>query len=322
MKTKLPLLFLTLSLLLSGCNGFTTSTPTPTSHPLEVVPSLPPTETATVTPTFTPTPTLTPQPTPTSTRVAQGPGLVTVPILLYHHIQATDYFSRYRVPPERFEQQMKLLHDWGYETITTELLVKAITEGADLPPRPILITFDDGDVDVYENAFPIMEKYGFKGVFYLVSNFVGQPNYISVEQVQEMAAAGWEIGSHSMNHTDLVQVPDNQRAEIVESKEQLESLLGVPVKTFAYPFGKAGSATVDYVRFAGYIAAMGLGYTTEQGKGNLFFLQRWEVQSNFDIKAFIGYLPWDGDPAFIPTDVPLATPVPGVTPTESGTLIP
>lgn len=310
-------LALGVSIFLSGCNGITAApTVTATASPL------PPPQTATLAPTFTSTPTFTPQPAPTSTRVAQGPGLVTMPILLYHHIQATDYFSRYRVPPERFEQQMKLLHDWGYETISTELLVKAITEGADLPPRPILITFDDGDVDVYENAFPIMEKYGFKGVFYLVSNFVGQPNYISVEQVQEMAAAGWEIGSHSMNHIDLVKSPDHQRAEIVESKEQLESLLGVPVKTFAYPFGKAGSAAVDYVRFAGYIAAMGLGYTAEQGEGNLFFLQRWEVQSNFDIKAFIGYLPWDGDPALIPTDVPFATPVPGITPTESGTLVP
>jgi peptidoglycan/xylan/chitin deacetylase (PgdA/CDA1 family) len=310
---KIILFVLGVSVLLSGCGGLSPA-PTGTPAPTLTVTPLPPTATATVTQTFTPAATFTPQPTPTTTRVAQGPGLVTIPILLYHHIQSTDYLSRYRVPPERFEQQMKLLYDWGYETITTEMLVKAITEGADLPPRPFLITFDDGDVDVYENAFPIMEKYGFKGVFYLVSNYLGQPNYINVDQVKEMAAAGWEIGSHSMNHLELPLYPERQRAEVVESKQQLEKTLGVSVQTFAYPFGKATSGTIDYVHFAKYIAGMGLGYTAEQGKGNLFFLQRWEVQSTFDMRAFTAYLPWKGDPAFVPTDIPLVTVSPTFTP--------
>ena len=281
----------------------------------------PPTLTATLTLTPTITPTLTPQPTPTSTRVTQGPGHVTIPILLYHHIQSTRTYSRYRVPPEKFDQQMQLLHNWGYETITTEQLVKAITEGADLPPRPILITFDDGDVDIYQYAFPIMEKYGFKGVFYLVANYVDQPNYISVTQVKEMAASGWEIGSHSLNHIDLVLNPERQRAEVVESKQRLEDMLGVPILTFAYPFGKADGGTIDYVHFAQYIAAMGLGFTADQWESNLFFLQRWEVQSTFDMKAFTSYLPWKGDPALIPPDVAIstATIVPSATPTSTRT---
>jgi peptidoglycan/xylan/chitin deacetylase (PgdA/CDA1 family) len=307
---KIILFALGVSVLLSGCGGFApapTATVTLTASPASTATPLPPTATATVTQTFTPAATFTPQPSPTTTRVIQGPGQVVIPILLYHHIQSIDYVSRYRVPPERFEQQMKLLRDWGYETITTEMLVKAVTEGADLPPRPILITFDDGDVDVYENAFPIMEKYGFKGVFYLVSNYLNQPNYISVDQVRELAAAGWEIGSHSMNHLELPLFPERQRAEVVESKEQLEQMLGVPVQTFAYPFGKADGSTIDYVHFAQYIAAMGLGYTADQGKGNLFSLQRWEVQSTFEMKSFTAYLPWKGDPALIPTDIPLVT---------------
>jgi peptidoglycan/xylan/chitin deacetylase (PgdA/CDA1 family) len=245
--------------------------------------------------------------------VAQGPGIVTVPILLYHHIQNTSYFSRYRVPPERFEQQMKLLQDWGYTTISTKMLVKAIQAGAELPPRPILITFDDGDIDVYENAFPIMEKYGFKGVFYLVANYIGQPDYISVAEIKEMTHAGWEIGSHGLNHIDLTMSPERQRAEIVESKARLEDLLDVRVNTFAYPFGKASAGIIDYVHFANYIAGMGLGYTAEQGKGNLFFLQRWEVQSGFSIKSFTDYLPWKDDGAIIPTDVPTATVDPATT---------
>jgi peptidoglycan/xylan/chitin deacetylase (PgdA/CDA1 family) len=241
---------------------------------------------------------------------------VNIPILLYHHVQTTEYSSRYRVPPEKFEQQMQLLHDWEYTTITTDMLVQAITRGAKLPPRPILITFDDGDVDVYQNAFPIMQKYGFKGVFYLVANYVGQPDYISVAQIKEMTAAGWEIGSHSLNHIDLTLYPPRQRAEVVESKKQLEKLLGVPVKTFAYPYGRASSGVINYVHFAKYIAGMGLGYTAEQGKGNLFFLQRWEVQSSFSMKSFAAFLPWKGGEGYIPAE--LATP----TVNPAGTLPP
>ena len=84
----------------------------------------------------------------------------------------------------------------------------------------------------------------------------------------------------------------------------MEKLLGVPVKTFAYPFGKASSGVINYVHFAKYIAGMGLGYTGEQGKGNLFFLQRWEVQSNFSMKSFAAFLPWKGDAAEIPGEIP------------------
>jgi peptidoglycan/xylan/chitin deacetylase (PgdA/CDA1 family) len=298
-------------MILSACGAAlppATPSPSPTSTPL------PPTYTATISPTATTAPTRTPRPTATTTRVAQGPGIVSIPILLYHHVEQTTYFSRYRVPPDRFEQQMKLLHDWEYTTISTELLVKAITDGAKLPPRPILITFDDGDVDVYENAFPIMQKYGFTGVFYLVANYVGQPNYITIQQVKEMAEAGWEIGSHSLNHIDLTLSPERQRAEVVESKIDLEKMLDVPVRTFAYPYGKASSGAIDYVHYAKYIAGMGLGYTAEQGKGNLFFLQRWEVQSGFNMKAFTAFLPWKGDTDYVPTDVPLATLSPLLTP--------
>lgn len=308
---RITVFLLGVCFLLSACAPAApaaTSTPTPTFTPQ-------PSETPSPEPTATLTLTPSPSPTATTTRVPQGPGLVNIPILLYHHVQNTDYPSRYRVPPEKFEQQMKLLHDWEYTTITTDMLVEAITKGAALPPRPVLITFDDGDMDVYENAFPIMQKYGFTGVFYLVANYVNQPGYITVEQIREMTGAGWEIGSHSLNHIDLVLNPKRQRAEVVESKQKLEKLLGVPVRTFAYPFGRAGGGVINYVHYAKYSAGMGLGYTGEQGKGNLFYLQRWEVQSSFSMKSFAAFLPWKGEAGLIPADLPTPTPYPpGIVP--------
>ena len=88
--------------------------------------------------------------------------VVTVPILVYHSIpnsSAPD--SRYEVSKDNFNDQMEQLRYWGYSTITVEQLVNHINRGHSLPPRPIVISFDDGYLDVYENAFPIMEKFGF-----------------------------------------------------------------------------------------------------------------------------------------------------------------
>jgi peptidoglycan/xylan/chitin deacetylase (PgdA/CDA1 family) len=255
----------------------------------------------------TATQTLPPSPIPTATWIKQGPGDVTVPILLYHWIDVSPIHSRYYVPPDKFEEQIKLLHDWGYTSITAKMLIEAITWGRELPPRPILITFDDGHLDNYTNAFPIMQKYGFTGALYLVVNYIGTDGYMNVDQIIEMYNAGWEVGSHSTNHFDLTKLdPQMLRKEIVGSRAVLEDMLGIPIETFAYPFGAKKSSAIDYVKFAGYAGAMGAsGYTPAQGTWNLYYLQRVEIKGTEDTSTFTRFLPWQGDPAFPPTDTPI-----------------
>ena len=134
--------------------------------------------------------------------------------------------------------------------------------------------------------------------------------------------AGWEIGSHTLTHpVDFLTLgKDALRSEIVDSRAQLEELLSVPVLSFAYPFGDVSPSAVDYVHFAGYEAAMGAtGYSWGQGKGNLFVLQRCEIKGSDDAKSFTRFLPWLGDPAFLPTDTPTFTTTPSRTPEPSAT---
>ncbi len=303
-------LFLTPALL-TACRGSALAAPAPAS-PLPSstqTPSMTPRPASTATPTITPTFTASPSPTPTW--VAQGPGAVQVPILMYHHIGLSPVHSPYYVPPEKFEEQLKLLRAWEYTSISTTLLVQAITRGASLPPRPILFTFDDANQDNYTNAFPLMQRYGFRGVLYLPYNYIGTPGYLTVEQIKEMVAAGWEVGSHSLTHSDLRQIDQAGwlRAEIVDSRKKLQERLGLPILTFAYPFGNISASAIDYVKFAGYIAAMGAtGYTADQGKSNLYNLQRVEIRGSEDAKTFTRFLPWHGDPAFLPTDTPTPRP--------------
>jgi len=313
-------LILGLSLLLSGCAGIVTATVTPTSSPT----ALPPTVTATSARAPSRAATFTPSTSPTATWVVQGPKAVTVPILLYHRIDISPLNSRYYVTPENFGAQMKILRDWEYETISTELLVRAITEGAELPPRPVIITFDDGHLDNYTAAFPIMQQYGFTGILYIVANYLGGDQYMATAQIREMHAAGWEVGSHSLNHRDLtILAPELQRDEIVRSRSVLEGELGIPILTFAYPFGALNNAVVDYAHFAGYMAAMSAtGYTADQGSSNLFALQRVEIKGQDDVKSFIRFLPWHGDPIYLPTDTPTATAKPTRTPIPTYTQYP
>lgn len=281
--------------MLSACSG-TVPTPSLVPPPTRTRTPLPPTKTATAVLTDTPAPTLTASPVPTATWVVQGPGDVTVPILLFHRIDTSPINSRYYVPPDLFEEEIKVLRDWDYTAITTQMLVQAITMGHELPDHPILITFDDGHIDNYTNAFPIMKKYGFTGVLYIVGNYLGADGYMNREQILEMHDAGWEVGSHSRNHLDLTKLnPQDQRSEIVGSKENLESVLGIDILTFAYPFGAKNASVMDYVKFAGYIAAMGAeGYTDSQGEWNLFNLQRVEIKGTENPKSMIRFFTWHG----------------------------
>jgi peptidoglycan/xylan/chitin deacetylase (PgdA/CDA1 family) len=313
-------LFLTLPLFAAACvapEAVTTTT---------VTAAPPPTATRTPAPTATPSivPTFTASPVPTPTWVVQGPDEVTVPILLYHRIDVSPINSRYYVPPDKFRDQIRLLHDWGYQSISSEMLIRAIREGIELPPRPVLITFDDGHLDNYTSAFPIMQEYGFTGILYIVANYLGADGYLDAEQIRSMHEAGWEVGSHSLNHRDLPALePGLQRDEVVVSRERLEQELGVPVLTFAYPFGSFTAGVVDYVHFAGYRAAMAAtGYTADQGLSNLYALQRIEIKGQEDARSFTRFLPWKGDPAFLPTGMPTATLIPSRTPIPTYTQYP
>lgn len=319
------LLFLGGTLLLTACTGTTIAVaPMVTADiSMSATPAVPATVTATATSTATITPTNTITSTPTPTWVAQGPDSVTLPILLYHRIGVSPTNNQYYMAPEKFEEQMKLLHDWEYTVIPVALLVKAIEDGAELPPRPVMITFDDGDISVYSEAFPIMQKYGLTGVVYIVGNYMGTEGYMSAEQIKELAAAGWEVGSHSRSHRDLSRLaPEVQRMEIVEARKVLQEATGAPVLSFAYPFGIASTAVYDYVHFAGYVAAMGLGFTPQQGKSNLFWLQRRDIRGDYDIKRFADSLPWQGAREMLPADTATPTPTPSRTLDPTHTLYP
>ena len=279
-------------------------TPTPFQPMPPTATFVPPTKTPA--PSHTPTPTATFTPTSTATWVYTAAGKVTVPILLYHHVADVTPANRYYVGVQAFDEQMALLQAWGYTTITPAKLVDVLLNGRELPARPIIITFDDGNMDVYENAFPIMQARGFVGAFYIVANRLESNGYLHAEHLQTLVAAGWEIGSHSMSHPDLTQNHDLVRNEILQSRLDLEEACGAAVTSFAYPLGMTDSYISTKVSEYGYTNGMGLGTASEHTFATLFYLSRREVQSEFSLTTFAAMLPWT-DPLPSPTASPTPT---------------
>ena len=266
-----------------------TRTPLPTDTP---TPTPSPTPTATA--TLTPEPTATDEPEPTEPPVnpteSETSGMVTVPILLYHHISDT-IDTEYNVHPDVFAEQMKWLHDNGYTTINISDLTRLILEGGSIPERPIVLTFDDGYLDVYKNAYPILQQYGYVATFFIISETVDTKKNLSTDMLLELIDSGWEIGSHSQTHINL-DLWNNWEEEIIGSKTFLEDKLGVTIQTFAYPYGLANSSVIAYTKDAGYTSAVGLGSQVTHDISTLFYLSRKEVKSWYDLDFFADFLPW------------------------------
>jgi len=269
--------------------------PSETPLPPTATSTLAPTATETVTPTITPT--LAPTETPTPSRVTIAAGPVTAPILLYHHVSTSNdtQDSRYNIPPEKFEEQIKWLFDNGYQTINVTDLYNLIANGGEIPQRPVVITFDDGNIDIYNNAYPILKKYGFVATFFVVETYMNGKDMVSTDQLKELIKNGWEIGSHSKSHAHLPSISEDQLPdEIRMSKLHLEDKLGVTINSFAYPFGEISDNVIRLTSNFGYKSAVGLGDAVTHSMNSIFYLARIEIQNDFSMDQFISKLPWSG----------------------------
>lgn len=186
---------------------------------------------------------------------------------------------------------MQLLRDWGYTPMLLVNLLDMLHYGGSLPLRPIIITFDDGNRDVYLNAFPLLKELGYPAVMYVIVKSIGAETNLDAEMIRMMAQAGWEIGSHSYSHTDLTKSNDLQK-EICLSKKTLAEIAGVEVKTFAYPYGIADDYVKNFARDCGYVSGAGLGPSYHHALSDSFYFQRLPVDGTWSLTQFASHLPW------------------------------
>ncbi len=202
-----------------------------------------------------------------------------VPILCYHQIRewkASDgkVGKDYIVKVADFKAQLKMLADSGYHTILPDQLQDYLTKGTPLPSKPIMLTFDDTKLDQYTVAKPELEKYGFKGVFFIMTVSIGRPNYMTKAQIKELSDAGHVIGSHTYDHHNVKKYEDKDWiTQIEKPTKQLEAITGKPVKYFAYPFGLWRPEAIPELKKRGFDAAYILA-TKRDPQDPLFTIRR------------------------------------------------
>ena len=146
-----------------------------------------------------------------------------VPILLYHHFGSVGRPSRSYISPALFHDQLRCLRDRGYRVVGLGELIEALREGERVPPKTVALTIDDGWLDNYEAALPIIRRFGFPVTIFLVSGRIGRKGYLGWQEIREMRKAGVRFGAHSVSHPRLTEVPPEEAwREIAECKKRLE----------------------------------------------------------------------------------------------------
>lgn len=178
-----------------------------------------------------------------------------VPILEYHVLGVAPadapYPELYVSRPD-FRQQLEWLDVHGYQAVTLEQVEAAWFEGATLPPKPVVLSFDDGYRPQYTFALPQLRKHGWAGVL----NLKAEGSDLYESNVRAMIAAGWELAAHTINHLDLTELGSEQlREEVAGSRRLLQREFGVPVKNFCYPAGEYDETVIAAVEAAGYVGA-------------------------------------------------------------------
>jgi len=226
-----------------------------------------------------------------------------VKVLIYHRVIPSKKLCmdhpKVLIHVDDFRKQLALLERWGFTAITFSDYWLCQQGELDLPKKPVIITFDDGYVDTYEYAFPILQEFEMKSVIFVLGDRTIRTNswerdwnipaakLMNDQQIIELHEAGHEIGAHSMTHADLRSLSmEAAWSEISRSGISLEILLGASVKSFAYPYGLYNNAVKSMVQDAGFKA----GCATYSGPPffgkDIFEIRRTLIPGNVNVLGF------------------------------------
>lgn len=223
-----------------------------------------------------------------------------IPILMYHRIGAAEGGNRLKgqyTPAKLFARQIKYLFEHSYQTVSIRDLINYAGQQMRARDKKVCITFDDGYESFYTHAFPVLQRYNFTAVVFLVADCINKTclwdkdsePMLKAQQIKEMAQAGIEFGSHSLSHRSLVELDTEElEKEVKESKTVLEQLLEKPIESFSYPYG-AFNENVKKIVQQNYKVA----FSTKEGISNIrgFALPRIDINKDKILPIFI-YLLW------------------------------
>lgn len=218
-----------------------------------------------------------------------------VPILTYHYIannpnpkdRARDYLS---VPPDKFEAQMSYLAQNGYTPVTLDTLYGIFSGRASVAGKPVVLTFDDGYIDFYTIAFPILRRFNFHAVSFIPTGSVGGSYYMNWNQIKEIASTGLvTFEGHTVNHANLPYLSYTAALkELTDSKNVLQANTGYPVNFVAYPNGSTNGGVQAAAQKVGYVGGVGTWYG--KARGPSLNMPRIKVSGFWSLKEFASRL--------------------------------
>ena len=240
-----------------------------------------------------------------------------VPILMYHRI-ATVPGDRNSLPKEKFEAQLRYLSEHNYTTITPDMLYEHLTLHKALPKKSVLLTFDDGYLDNFTEALPLLQKYNMQAVVFPIANWLGKPNHwehfgkqetttMTAEQLKIWLSSGMQVEPHTMNHPFLTQCSEEKLfLEVHDAKIKLAELLAKPMNYLCYPYGFFDQKVIEATKRAKYKMAFAIFDRVPLWHINLFALPRIPIPSHqkmweFKLKVssihviFIAMRKWERD---------------------------
>lgn len=196
-----------------------------------------------------------------ATRIANYGPCRYVPILMYHHVGPWQNWLF--VTKEMFASHLDYLAQKGYTTVTLSEVMSSLQGQGSLPAKPIVLTFDDGYRDFYNNAFPLLQAHNFKATLFVITQFVGGDVYVTWDELAQMKSSGLiTIGDHTLSHRSLPALDFSQtRDQVLSAKNILEEHLGGEVNVFAYPYGGVSNNAENVLKEGGFAAAV----TTQRG---------------------------------------------------------
>jgi O-antigen biosynthesis protein len=220
-----------------------------------------------------------------------------VPVLMYHSIGTTAArkFRRFAVPSDEFAAQMDFLAAEGYQPVTAADLA-ASRSGRPLPPRPVVLTFDDAYTDFYTAALPVLRTHDFSAALYVPTAYVGGTTrfngssgegsrpVLSWQALRDIATEGVEVAAHSHTHPQMDRVPAEVVSdEAARSRSLLEDKLGLAVEGFAYPFGYWNRAARAAVAGAGFRYAFAVAELVTVPDDDMLTLPRLTVNAGIGV---------------------------------------
>jgi peptidoglycan/xylan/chitin deacetylase (PgdA/CDA1 family) len=222
-----------------------------------------------------------------------GNRLRPVPILMYHVLSAPPPNAPYPelyVPPRDFAGEVSWLAARGYHAVTLQQVFDSWRGATTLPPKPVVLSFDDGYLSDVKTALPVLKARHWPGVLNLeVANL--KPVWgIRPPGVRKLLAARWEVDAHTLTHPDLTKVDAARlREEVTGSRTEIRKMFHVPVNFFCYPAGRYDPVVVAAVQQAGYLGATTTNYGLAK-PAELYTLSRIRVNGSDGVKGLAAKL--------------------------------